>query len=151
MTGIALAGWDRLGWQGGFIEFWMRLRDRKAVFAAIVLTAAYACIFLTAVLILGHLAGYHQPKPFSDFLLVVLAINAALLIWRLAVRACFVARVHGKGEALISVPRTLIANIIAIMAARRAVMAYLRHIFGAALSWDKTVHSHFPGSSTSTS
>ncbi|MGC1469507.1 MAG: glycosyl transferase family protein [Sphingorhabdus sp.] len=150
MTGIALAGWDRLGWQGGFIEFWMRLRDRKAVFAAIVLTAAYACILLTAVLILGHLAGYHQPKAFSNFLLVVLIINAALLVWRLAVRACFVARVHGKGEALISVPRTLIANIISIMAARRAVVAYLRHIFGAALSWDKTAHSHFPGSSTST-
>lgn len=150
MTGIALAGWDRLGWQGGLIEFWMRMRDRKAVFAAIVLTAAYACIFLTALLILGQLAGHYQPKPFGDFLLIVLAINAVLLIWRLTVRACFVARVHGKGEALISVPRTLIANIIAIMAARRAVTAYLRHILGAALSWDKTAHSHFPGSSSST-
>lgn len=149
MTGIALAGWDRLGWQGGAVEFWMRLRDRKAVFAAIVLTAAYACILLTAFLILGHLAGHHQPKPLGDFLLTVLAVNAVLLMWRLWVRACFVARVHGKREALISIPRTLIANIIAIMAARRAVAAYLRHIFGATLRWDKTAHSHFPDSSTS--
>lgn len=146
MTGIALAGWDRLGWRGGFFEFWMRLRDRKAVFAAIVLTAAYASIFLTAILILGQLAGYHQPKPFSDFLLVVLACNAVLLLWRLVVRACFVGRVHGKGEALLSIPRTIVANIIAIMAARRAVICYLRHLFGATLGWDKTAHRHFPDS-----
>ena len=150
MTGIALAGWDRLGWQGGFVEFWMRLRDRKAVFAAIVLTAAYACILLTAVLILGQLAGFHQPKPFGDFLLTLLTINAVLLLWRQIVRACFVARVHGRREGLISVPRTLIGNIIAIMAARRAVGDYVRHIFGAALRWDKTAHSHLPGSTAST-
>ncbi len=30
MTGIALAGWDRLGWAGGLAERWMRLRDRQS-------------------------------------------------------------------------------------------------------------------------
>jgi hypothetical protein len=44
----------------------------------------------------------------------------------------------------------MIANIIASMAARRAVTAYLRHIFGAALSRDKTAHRHFPDSSSGT-
>lgn len=148
MTGIALAGWDRLGWRGGVVEFWMRLRDRKAVFAAIVLTAAYVCILLTAILILGHRAGWHEPRPFGNFLLIVLAVNAVLLLWRLGVRACFVARVHGWRQGLLSVPRTIIANIISVMAARRAVAAYLRHVFGAALRWDKTAHSHFPTSAS---
>ena len=37
MTGIALAGWDRLGWSGGLAERWMRLRDRQSVLAALVL------------------------------------------------------------------------------------------------------------------
>ncbi len=148
MTGIALAGWDRLGWNGGVFEFWMRLRDRKAVFAAIVLTAAYLGILLTAILILGHRAGAYEPKPFSDLLLILLSANALLLLWRLGVRACFVARVHGWRQGLLSLPRTIIANIIAIMAARRAVMAYLRHLFGATLRWDKTAHQHFPASST---
>src|SRR5690606_41901186 len=27
--GIALQGWDRLGWHGGIGERWMRLRDRR--------------------------------------------------------------------------------------------------------------------------
>lgn len=144
MTGIALAGWDRLGWRGGLVEFWMRLRDRKAVLAAIVLSAAYACIALTAILILGQRAGLHDPRPLGNFLLVLLAINALLLIWRLFVRACFVGRVHGWAQGMLSVPRTIIANIIAVMAARRAVATYLRHVFGAALRWDKTAHSHFP-------
>lgn len=146
MTGIALAGWDRLGWKGGLVEFWMRLRDRKAVFAAIVLTAAYLCILLTALLILGYRSGAHRPRPFGDFLLLLLGVNAMLLSWRLCVRACFVARVHGWRQGLLSVPRTIIANVISVMAARRAVAAYLRHVFGAALRWEKTAHNHFPAS-----
>lgn len=144
MTGIALAGWDRLGWRGGLVETWMRLRDRKAVLAAIVLAAAYVCIVLTVILMLGHRAGLHDPQRFGDFLIGLLALNAVLLVWRLIVRACFVGRVHGWRQGLLSVPRTIIANIVAMMAARRAVAAYLRHVFGAALRWDKTTHSHFP-------
>ena len=44
MTGIALAGWDRLGWSGGLAERWMRLRDRRALLAALVLAAAYVAL-----------------------------------------------------------------------------------------------------------
>ena len=29
IVGIALSGWDRLGWSGGVAECWMRLRDRQ--------------------------------------------------------------------------------------------------------------------------
>lgn len=148
MTGIALAGWDRLGWRGGAAEFWMRLRDRKAVFAAIVLTAAYACILLTALLILGHRAGLYQPRPLEGALFALLSANAVLLLWRLCVRACFVSRSHGRREAFRSFPRSIVANIVAIMAARRAVAAYVRHLNGGTLLWDKTAHRHFPQSPT---
>ena len=44
MTGIALAGWDRLGWSGGLAERWMRLRDRQSLLAALVLAAAYLAL-----------------------------------------------------------------------------------------------------------
>ena len=37
MTGIALSGWDRLGWGGGLAERWMRLRDRQSPLAALLL------------------------------------------------------------------------------------------------------------------
>jgi len=69
-----------------------------------------------------------------------------LLVWRIIVRILFVWRAYGLLEALLSVPRGIIANIIAMMAARRAVMLYLRYLRGARLVWDKTSH-RFPGSS----
>lgn len=144
MIGIALAGWDRLGWRGGIAETWMRLRDRKAVFASIVLTAAYVAIFLTALLLLAEHAALHVLKPLPEITVWLLAANALFLLWRLWVRAFFVYRAQGGKAAALSVPRSLIANIIAIMAARRAVTDYGRHLMGNALHWDKTAHHHFP-------
>ncbi len=144
LTGIALAGWDRLGWQGKLAEKWMRLHDRRSIFAAMVLVIAYICIVLTALLATLYVSGLYQPKPLPNLLVTMLAINAGFLFWRLAVRAAFVGAIYGPGEALLSVPRSFIANIIAIMAARRACIAYIRHCFGAPLVWDKTVHYIIP-------
>ena len=39
LGGIALAGWDRLGWSGGLGERWMRMRDRRGPLAALLLLA----------------------------------------------------------------------------------------------------------------
>jgi bacteriophage N4 adsorption protein B len=137
LTGIALAGWDRLGWNGNLAQKWMLLHDRRSIFAAIVLVAAYLCIVLTAILLLFETAGFHQ-----------LFANGLFLLWRLAVRAAFVAMLYGPAEAMLSVPRSIIANIVAIMAARRACTAYLRHMKGEPLRWDKTAHHVVPGTLT---
>lgn len=145
MTGIALAGWDRLGWQGGFAETWMRLRDRKAVFAAIVLTAAYICIVLTAALTGAELAGFFTTPPISPWVKLILFLTLVLLAWRVLVRAAFVWLMHGPRQAALSIPRSLIANIVAIVAARKACSTYIRHILGDKLVWEKTAHAHFPG------
>lgn len=142
--GIALAGWDRLGWQGGVAEIWMRLRDRKAIFAAVVLTAAYACIVLTVILFAGKHAGLPPPAPLPATTVTLLIANGLFLVWRQLVRAWFVFGAQGAQAALLSLPRTIIANIISIMAARRAVFAYLKHVGGGTLRWDKTPHRHFP-------
>lgn len=142
-VGIALAGWDRLGWAGAWRERWMRLRDRRAALAAVVLLTAYAG-FALAVVIYGanHLLGrpvmqLPQPLPW------LLSATGVLLVWRVLVRMLFVWRAYGAGQALLSVPRTLVANIIAILAAVRAVAIYARHLRGEALVWDKTQH-RFP-------
>jgi adsorption protein B len=45
--GIALAGWDRVGWRGNIFECWMRLRDRRAPLAAMLLLCAYGALVLT--------------------------------------------------------------------------------------------------------
>jgi bacteriophage N4 adsorption protein B len=146
LIGITLAGWDRLGWRGGFAENWMRLHDRRSIFAAVVLVVAYFCIFLTALLALLYAGGWYQPSPAPETLITLLGINGLFLLWRWIVRAAFVGSLYGFTEALLSIPRSLIANIIAIMAARRACVAYLRHCFGSPLPWDKTVHHIVPSS-----
>ncbi len=144
MTGIALAGWDRLGWRGGFSEIWMRLRDRKAVFAAIVLTTAYLCILLTVILIGLEQSGLYAAAPISGTVKTLLLITLILLGWRIIMRFAFVWLMHGAGPAVLSIPRSFVANIIGIVAARRACWTYLRLMFGATLRWDKTAHAHFP-------
>ncbi len=144
LTGIALAGWDRLGWRGGVAEKWMRLHDRRSILAALVLTVAYACIVLTAFLALFIAAGLFEPQPLSATLRTLLATNAFFLLWRAFVRAAFVGALYGVAEAVRSIPRSMIGNIIAIMAARRACTAYLRHCFGSPLAWDKTAHHSVP-------
>lgn len=143
MTGIALAGWDRLGWRGHFAERWMRLRDRRAPLAALVLCCAYASMILYAFTDLARISTGTVADPFGPMLLLLLKLNAVLLAWRLCVRFYFVARYYGWREGLRSLPRVMLANIIAIMAARRAVGHYIRIIRGGAPVWEKTSH-HFP-------
>jgi adsorption protein B len=139
MTGIALAGWDRLGWSGGLAERWMRLRDRQSLLAALVLAAAYASLILYVLLLVGDWLTLWTLPPFGPVLRALLAINSALLLWRLAMRVGFVAAAYGWREGLRSLPRTVTANIIAMMAARRALARYL----AGSSQWDKTAHA-FP-------
>jgi adsorption protein B len=132
-----------MGWAGGWRESWMRLRDRRAALAALVLVAAYAGLILGALLHASDWLLGRTSSPWPDPLPMLLAATSVILVWRMAVRMLFVWRAYGVGEALRSVPRTIIANIIAMMAARRAVMLYLKHLDGRALAWDKTTH-RFP-------
>lgn len=140
MIGIALSGWDRLGWTTCWRENWMRLRDRKASFAAIILALAYVAILLTGCLYITGLTGIYQPNPISGFLKTMLVFNAAFLVWRLGIKGYFVFALYGLREALLSVPRTFIANVINILAAKRALIQYLQILAGAPARWEKTSH-----------
>ena len=143
MTGIALAGWDRLGWRGGWSEMWMRLRDRRAALAALILAAAYLGLVLSVLAMLATWLTGTRHRPWPPLLEQLLWLNTVMLGWRLAMRMLFVWRAYGPVEALRSVPRTIIGNVIAMMAARRAVAAYVRHLRGQPLGWEKTAH-RFP-------
>lgn len=143
MAGIALAGWDRLGWRGGLAERWMRLRDRSAVLAALILFAAYVALVLWALLHALELGTGRVMQPIPGLLSTLLAINLGLLVWRLAMRFGFVARAYGWREGLRALPRVVIANMVAMLAARRAVMRYLVGRRTGAATWGKTAHA-FP-------
>jgi bacteriophage N4 adsorption protein B len=143
MTGIALQGWDRMGWTGGLAERWMRLRDRRALIAAIILMSAYLGLILSSIMVAGHLL-FHQPLPIvSTALGALLLANAILLLWRVGMRYAFVSKCYTKREGLRSIPRMVIANLIAIMAARRALGQYLLARQDGVVRWDKTGHA-FP-------
>ncbi len=150
LLGIALAGWDRTGWgrSRNFGEWWMRMRDRRAPLATIVLLAAYTALAGSVVL---YLTGSEDAQAVfhDEALLTLLAINGALLLWRLAVRAAFVGQRYGTGEALRSMPRMLVGNIVAMAAARRALVRYVAMLRGAPVRWDKTEHQ-FPDTASGT-
>lgn len=143
IAGIALSGWDRLGWRGGIAERWMRLHDRRALLGAIVLTVAYAALVLTVLLGVGHrVLGLRLPHA-TPLLTMLFLLTGMLLFWRLAVRAFFVTRAYGWREGLLSIPRVMVGNVVAIIAARRALWLYLKIRRDGVVRWDKTAHA-FP-------
>ncbi len=141
ITGIALAGWDRLGWRGGAAEIWMRLHDRRALLAAVVLVAGYAALILTSVLWIAYQVIGTRPFMPTPLLGQLLSLSGALLLWRLAMRAFFVTHAYGWREGLRAIPRAIIGNVIAIMAARRALWLYLTMRRDGVVRWDKTRHA----------
>lgn len=146
LRGIALDGWDRLGWRGhggvagrGLVSAWMLWRDRRSLLSAAAILAGY--LALVAALV-GVAAGT-PAWPLTDAVKTLLAVNLALLLWRLAMRALHASRVYGPREGLRAILRLPVSNVILVATAWRALRDHVRGRRGAALVWDKTVH-RFP-------
>jgi adsorption protein B len=137
LGGIALAGWDRLGWSGSLGERWMRMRDRRGPLAALLLVAAYCAALLWAQIWVAEALGAPIQARLDSGLIILLTINGWLLAWRVLMRACFTAYAYGLREGLLSIPRLIVGNLIAMLAAARAVSL---HLGGGATRWDKTRH-----------
>ncbi|WP_309603435.1 glycosyl transferase family protein [Sphingomonas sp.] len=135
--GIALAGWERLGWSGGIGERWMRMRDRRGPLAALLLIAGYVAILLWLQLWIAAGLGAPVALAASPLLMGLLKINAVLLAWRIAMRFGFVTATYGIGQGLLSIPRLLVGNVIAMLAVKRAVAL---HAKGGPKTWEKTRH-----------
>jgi bacteriophage N4 adsorption protein B len=147
MVGIALSGWDRLGWSGGLAERWMRLRDRRAILSALVLVAAYGALVLQGAAAAIHYWRNEPPIFLATWMQALLAMTFALLAWRAGMRWLLVRRAYGRSEAWRAMPRLVIGNIIAMLAARRAVVRYMQMRRAGTVTWDKTVHT-FPDAPT---
>ena len=137
LGGIALSGWDRLGWSGGLGERWMRMRDRRGPLAALLLLAGYTAALLWSQLWLAEALGAPVQARMDPPLTTILAINGALLAWRVLMRAGFTASAYGWRQGLLSIPRLVVGNVIAMLAAARAVSL---HLGGGARRWEKTHH-----------
>ena len=142
--GIALQGWDRLGWNGGLGEFWMRLRDRRGPMSALVLFVGYTVFVLGVVLLAAGALGLVAPWKIDPLLSALLAANFAAFAWRAGVRFAFTAREYGWAEGFRAVVRIPVSNLIAIAAGGRALLAYTRTLLGEQPRWEKTFHDAHP-------
>ncbi len=142
--GIAFQAWDRMGWSLRPVELWMALRDRRGPLTALVLFAAYLLLVIDGVLVGAQWLGWHDGLPVSGTLRALLWLSFGGFVWRSAMRACFTAREYGMREAMRSILRIPIGNVIAIMSGRRAFAAYLRSLLGGPVIWDKTMHVAHP-------
>jgi len=140
LGGIALHGWDRLGWSGGLGERWMRMRDRRGPIAALLLFCGYSAALLWSQMWVAEALDAPIQVTIDAALATLLWINLWLLLWRIAMRALFTGSDYGWKEGLLSVPRLVVGNLIAICAAARALSLYLGK---APRVWDKTKHT-FP-------
>ncbi len=143
LIGISLAGWDRLGWRGSWRERWMRLHDRRTSLSALVLFAAYCATIGYGVTLMLKQLGLASAPPQPQWLDVALTVTAFLMLWRLAFRAYWTTKAYGWREGVRSVPRVIVCNIVAMIAARRAVMDYIRQLRTGSVVWEKT-HHRFP-------
>jgi adsorption protein B len=115
----------------------MRMRDRRGPLAAVLLLAAYLAALLWSQIWLAEALGAPVQARLDPALVTLLIINGWLLAWRILMRVCFTASVYGLGEGLRSIPRLVVGNVIAMLAAARAVSL---HLGGGAKRWDKTRH-----------
>lgn len=135
-------GWDRLGWRdaGGLAGLWMRMRDRRAPLAMLVLAVAWFAMFAGGVSVLLHVVTDIPAPAMMGWLETLLLANSALLLWRFAMRGSATGAAYGWREGVRAIPRFMVANLIGLFAARRAVIAYVKSLRGAPPQWDKTAH-----------
>jgi adsorption protein B len=122
----------------------MRARDRRGPLTALVLLAGYLLVVLNALGGVAVATGLAEPVRLTALFQGLLIINALAFGWRIALRFAFAAREYGLAEGVLAVLRLPLANVIAIIAGRRAVFAYARTLRGPAATWDKTDHQIHP-------
>ena len=144
LHGIAYQGWERLGWSAHPLELWMRMRDRRGPLIALVLAAGYLLFVIAPVMMLAAWAGLWTPPPVDPWIRALLVFNFTALMWRVAMRAAFTTREYGAFEGFCAVIRMPLANVVSIMAGRRALGAYLVALRSGLVKWDHTVHLGHP-------
>lgn len=113
---------------------------------ALVLAAAYFLLLADGILLALSSTVPVQEPPLSTPLKLMLGACFAGFLWRSALRFGFTAREYGVVEGLRSILRIPVANVITIIAGRRALIAYVRSLRTGRVVWDKTAHDRHPAS-----
>ncbi len=113
------------------------MRDRRGPLAGLLMLAGYGAALIWLQILAAQGLGAPIELHLSPALMSLLTINAALLGWRVLMRASFVTATYGPMQGLLSIPRLLVGNVITILAVWRALGIHSR---GGPRRWDKTRH-----------
>ncbi len=145
--GIALQGWEQLGWSKSPVANYFLFRDRKAILTPTLAIIGYllAINYITLNLVASAI-GLPPVSLFGGDLVEVwlLIFNAFALAARVVQRIYFTRIIYGWGHALVSLPRIFLASIVNFLATMRALRIFIRSKFTKeSIAWDKTAH-RFP-------
>ncbi|MDM0110820.1 glycosyl transferase family protein [Variovorax sp. J22R133] len=146
VVGIVFQSWRKLGWRGGLGMRYVLMRDRKSVLAFPSLLLGY---LIVVVVLLRNLHEAINPTwwrfphlipPESIFWTLAL-VNFVFMLNRLLQRFICTQRFFGFWQAVQSVPRMVVGNLINIGAFFRAFSLTRRsERSGRPVHWDKTHH-----------
>ena len=151
IMGISFQTWEQSGWAGSWPVRYTLLRDRRAPLTHLINMVGYvvlAYVVLQGLFWLTPWAHqlYWRPLFATDSLPWKLTIvDTCLLAYRSLQRFISVQAVYNGKQALCSIPRVAVGNIINFTATVRAIAIYLDHkLFKHPIVWSKTSHV-FPG------
>jgi adsorption protein B len=146
--GIVFHGWQQRGWEGGWALRYMIWRDRKTLMTNSVNMLGYLLLLEAG---LGYWAGWGSSPgslychvPAGSWIWKVIMADAVLLANRCVQRMICTWRVSDWKQALLSLPRIILGNVINFCAvAKAAYLFILTSLLGKKLVWAKTAHA-FP-------
>ena len=147
IAGIALQGWENLGWKGDLLTKYVLFKDRKALLTSQVNMLGYLVILFVTLYygaIYLYPDAYHYP-PLVEHgtpLWYIILVTTAFLVLRLAVRMYCVYKYYDLKRALLSLPNFVWANFINFFATNRALYMFSRYLAtGRWMKWDHTTHA----------
>ncbi|MCO4768503.1 MAG: glycosyl transferase family protein [Deltaproteobacteria bacterium] len=149
VLGIAMQGWEQIGWKGTLPVLYCLYRDRKALFTNYMSIFAYVlAAYCVTRLTVGWVSG--RPWTFDNIfapgsiLWWLVMGNTLILTWRALMKYLAVDRIYGPLHGFLTLPRFFVSNVINFAATSKALKQYINHkITGEPLRWLKTEHA-FP-------
>jgi bacteriophage N4 adsorption protein B len=153
ILGISFQTWEQSGWAGTLPMRYTLLRDRRAPLTHVINMVGYLVLGFVLLEWLFRQTPwasqfYVRPLLVPDSWLWKIAIvDTWLLVYRGVQKIVSVYSIYSLKQALFSVPRVILDNVINFTATIRAARTYLAHkLFGTPFVWQKTTHV-FPGES----
>lgn len=147
ILGISMQCWELAGWSGSLPVRYTLVRDRRAPLVhminfigyVVILSWLVETVFRSLPFVATH---YWRPLyTFDSFLWTLILVDTCFLVYRVLIKVFYVKQIYGWRQALFSIPRYPLGNMINFFATCRALWMYLQsRVFGKPLVWIKTTH-----------